>query len=360
MRYRVELGQAEQNYLSKAMDKVSRSFAVVVAHLEEPLSHYLATAYLIYRVVDNIEDCGRSARWQEQRFGELCRLLDEPALAPEVLASWQDHKWPALTSDELALMGVSGGAPLWRIYGNLPEDTRATLRQWVGEMVQGMQQLAAPDLAPVAVEHKGVRILKGEQDYNRYCYYVAGTVGHLGTELVIAHYGLDKGVAAKLRDSCEACGRGLQKTNIVKDFVKDRRNDICYLPGTWLGEVAYAPLRLAGAPAAWKKMVLADVVQELHQSLDHVLSLPRTARGYRMASLLCLLPALETIRLAAQCQDELFTPNHNVKISKMAMMKCIHTARSIWDDDRAIEKHCRGLEDAIGSELHLTSSVSLT
>jgi hypothetical protein len=34
--------------------------------------------------------------------------------------------------------------------------------------------------------------------------------------------------------------------------------------------------------------------------------------------------------------------------------------RSIWDDDRAIEKHCRGLEDAIGSELHLTSPVSLT
>jgi phytoene/squalene synthetase len=44
---------AQQQYLTAAMNNVSRSFALVVPCIEEPLRDYFATAYLLCRVVDN-------------------------------------------------------------------------------------------------------------------------------------------------------------------------------------------------------------------------------------------------------------------------------------------------------------------
>ena len=49
----------------------------------------------------------------------------------------------------------------------------------------------------------------------------AGTVGHLATELVILQYQLSDDVAQRSAHAAEACGRALQKTNIVKDFAED-------------------------------------------------------------------------------------------------------------------------------------------
>ena len=49
-------------------------------------------------------------------------------------------------------------------------------------------------------------------------------------------------VANRLRQTCEACGRGLQKTNIVKDFTKDLDRGISYLPLTWLQEADFRDL----------------------------------------------------------------------------------------------------------------------
>jgi phytoene/squalene synthetase len=46
----------QQAYLQEWMERASRSFAVVVVFLEQPLKEYLSIAYLICRVIDNIED----------------------------------------------------------------------------------------------------------------------------------------------------------------------------------------------------------------------------------------------------------------------------------------------------------------
>ena len=53
---------AEQAYLERQLSNVSRSFALVLPLVESPARHYLAAAYLLCRVVDNIEDCTRARR----------------------------------------------------------------------------------------------------------------------------------------------------------------------------------------------------------------------------------------------------------------------------------------------------------
>ena len=44
----------QRTYLTIAMGRVSRSFALVVPWLEDPLQNYVTTAYLLCRQLDNI------------------------------------------------------------------------------------------------------------------------------------------------------------------------------------------------------------------------------------------------------------------------------------------------------------------
>src|SRR5512134_148203 len=94
------LTSVQKNYLDIFLNKVSRSFAILIPFLEEPLNYFFATSYLLCRVVDNIEDCQQPAAWKKLRFAEFIQLLKDPTLAADVLALWQQQAWPGLTPDE--------------------------------------------------------------------------------------------------------------------------------------------------------------------------------------------------------------------------------------------------------------------
>jgi farnesyl-diphosphate farnesyltransferase len=338
-------------YLADQMKKVSRSFALVVAQLEEPLQEQLAAAYLICRVVDNIEDCDQPFDWQGQRFAEFETLLREPSLAPQILARWDEESWPGLTEDEAKLMGGHGGALLWQIYSTMPAQAQASISRWTKAMAQGMARFEDPAATPHLVQRQGVWVLADVADYNEYCYYVAGTVGHLATELAVAFYGLEQSSSRVLDEWCEACGRGLQKTNIVKDFAKDVRRGISYIPEAWLAAADHRPLSLEGAPAAWTAMVINDVLKELRQATEYVLALPYSAAGYRMASLLCLLPAYETLTQAAERRADLFTADHQVKISRLTMMGSIRRAKRLLRDNDGVQAFSNRSEQTVNELL---------
>jgi farnesyl-diphosphate farnesyltransferase len=347
----LKLTDAEKRYLDDMMSKVSRSFAIVVLSLEEPLNGYLATAYLICRVVDNIEDCTQPYPWKQQRFQEFHRLIEEPASAPQILADWSQESWPGLTQDELAMMGNVRGLMLWEIYAQIPERNRSSIRRWASEMADGMLRVENPEEHPLLEDRDGIRVLAAESDYNAYCFYVAGTVGHMATELVVVHYGLAEDVAARLTAACEACGRGLQKTNILKDFAKDLGRGISYLPYAWLREADCAPLSLAGAPVQWKKKVIDDVVRELRDATEYAVALPYEAAGYRTASLMSLLPAYQTLLLAAERHDILFTSEHHVKISRPTLAKCQWDAQAMRTDNEAVRRYSRRVAGEIAAAM---------
>ncbi len=190
-------------------------------------------------------------------------------------------------------------------------------------------------------------ILQEEADYDAYCYYVAGTVGSMASELVVRQYGLPTKIADALNLRAEACGRSLQKTNIIKDFAEDLARCICYLPDNWLSEAAYQPLALEGAARDWTARVFADVLRELRGATGYVLALPYHAAGYRRASLLCLLPAYHTLLLAARRHATLFTSEHQVKISKPTMARCLADSQSLQFDNDGIRRYSHRMESAI-------------
>ncbi len=345
------LTAVQQAYLADQMNKVSRSFALVAPAVEEPLNDYLAAAYLICRVVDNIEDCTMPFAWQQTRFAEFATLLQDPAQAHEILTLWEGESWPGLTKDEALMMSVSGGQMLWQIYAQIPPEPTASIARWALVMATGMEQVINPHLSDFFFSHDGVRLPIKEDDYDRYCYYVAGTVGHMITELAIGHYGLQGETAERLLINSEASGRALQKTNIVKDFAEDLQRGACFLPDEWLQEVNYTPLTLSGAPVTWKEKVLTNVLLEFENSVNYVLDLPLSAVGFRKASLLMMLPGYQTLLLAAKNHDRLFTPAHQIKISRRTMAKCMLDARLMAKNDDAILAYSRDIRIELSKAL---------
>ena len=103
------ISASQKKYLDANMNQVSRSFALVVPFLEAPLNHWIATAYLICRMIDNIEDCTRAVDWKAQRFDELHGMLEDPRQARSYLTAWEAQRWDGLTANETAMMGVAGG-----------------------------------------------------------------------------------------------------------------------------------------------------------------------------------------------------------------------------------------------------------
>ncbi len=327
------LSTQQVQYLNKALNRVARTFAILPPFIDAVLADIMSLAYLVCRVVDSIEDCYQPFQWKQQRFNEVRQLLITPSLAKEVLTHWTDLDWPGLNEDELALMQLDGGFELWEIYELIPQKFRSIIQYWVTEMAVGMENTINPVRTPHVVEVGDLSVLSEPKDYDEYCYYVAGTVGYLQTELIEAFYGFSSDIVDKLKKHCLAFGLGLQKTNIVKDFLEDFNRGICYLPNSWLAEIEHTPFDTDGAPIEWVKFVLSDVKNALDEAAEYIGAIPYQTVGIRQATLLCLLPAYKTILLAAEKSNLLFTQAHQIKISRKTLAGCFEDAQLLSQDN---------------------------
>ena len=352
------LTKTEKAYLSTYMNKVSRSFTLVAPQVESPLDDYLAVAYLICRVVDNIEDCTLSYQTKQTRFTEFISLLDNPEKAKQILTNWELVEWVGLSPDEVEMMTAENGLMLWQIYTQIPTKYRSSINKWASTMAYGMALVTNLDDDSFFTTKRQIRLPLTAVEYNRYCFYVAGTVGRMITELAITYYKISTEIGQHLLTYSEACGRALQKTNIVKDFAKDLARGDSFLPDEWMKEVDYTPFDLSNVPLWWKKRVLLDVLSELDDSVNYVLKLPKTAVGYRKAGLLMMLPAYQTLFLAAKRNETLFTPDHAVKISRTTMGKCLIQAQLMATNNDGIRAYSQDISQQIRNILGIRHEVS--
>lgn len=340
----------EKSYIQKTLIEVSRSFAVVIPCLEDGLKEDMAIAYLLCRVVDNIEDCNQEYSWQRKRFQEFRQCFLSESSSTQVLKSWQNFEWPGLTAQEACLMSFDGGRTLFQSFHKLSQTSKSLISEWCIQMANGMEEMVDPN--SVSFQRiSNTKVLKTEDDIFRYCYFVAGTVGQMGTQLAINHYGLQGSVAQKILDLSANCARALQMTNIVKDYLEDLQRGISYLPLSWHELNAFASLNLGEDQRVFLNHVINRVCHELTFSKEYITTLPRECSGLRMASLVCLLPALETIKLAAFKSDSIFTKSHTLKISKPVFQNCLKIAKNIVSDNKAIDRTAQESLNSIKSLL---------
>jgi farnesyl-diphosphate farnesyltransferase len=299
------------SYTRALLPRVSRTFALGVQLLPPHLELPVRLGYLLCRIADTIEDdLALGAVRKAQLLDDFVRCFDDSECAD---AYGRTTLELTANAEYLALVMATG--EVFSLYRRLDAATRAILRRWILVMVEGMRSFvfAYPD---------GIRIAD-VSEFRRYCYYVAGTVGHLLTDLWQQRsHAVDARVHARLAADCEAFGEALQVVNILKDVAWDaERENSIYVPFDVLAAAgsSHAGIldssRRTESRAALEPLI-AIAKHDIERGLRYIENIP--LRAWRVR-LFCILPILFAIATTREIErsEAMLIPSGGVKISRV-------------------------------------------
>jgi len=331
---------SDEVYQDHILPHVSRTFALTIPQLPLALRTAVTCAYLLCRIADTIED--------------------EPALSPPETLDF-------LQRFSAVLNGRGEAAPLAReIEQRLSDRTLATERDLVANMqrvIAVMSRLNGPQQSAIrrCVElmcrgmprFQFTASLKGlahSSDLDDYCYYVAGVVGEMLTELFCDYSPEISRHRAGLSAVAASFAQGLQMTNILKDVWEDRSRGACWLPqdvftrhGVDLALVSSEPFDPRFG-AGFRELV-GVAHAHLRNALDYTLLIPGKEYGIRRFCLWAIGLAVLTLRKINH--NPRFTAGAQVKVprSAVAMTRILTNVagRSDWMLRRLFALAARGL-----------------
>jgi farnesyl-diphosphate farnesyltransferase len=278
-------------FAREILPAVSRTFALSIRVLPGELGLAVLAAYLLCRIADTLEDEPTlPATEKAALLDEMQRCFDDADSADALPARVTE------LAGEPAHVRLTRHADLvFVLYRSLSPRTREHVKRWVGEMIGGMRKF-------VLLYPHGIRI-QSLEEYREYCYYVAGTVGYLLTDLWHEHApSIGERQYEVLRARCRAFAEALQTVNILKDVATDAEHEnSIYIPEQLLREhgSSHAEIldddRVPGTHAALATLVrLAQ--HDLEGARSYLLLIPRRAVAIRLFCVLPLLFAYATLR----------------------------------------------------------------
>jgi farnesyl-diphosphate farnesyltransferase len=302
----------DEVYQDHILPHVSRTFALTIPQLPPGLRTAVTCAYLLCRIADTIEDepglsPHETLAFLQRLSGVLAGQGDAKALAREIEQRLTDRT--LATERDL----VSNLERVLGVMSRLNETQRAAIRQCVELMCRGMPRFQ------FSASLKG---LARSSDMDEYCYYVAGVVGEMLTELFCDYSTEIARNRAALSARAASFAQGLQMTNILKDVWEDRSRGACWLPqdvfsrhGVDLGMVASEPFDPRFA-AGYRELI-GVAHAHLRNALDYTLLIPGSETGIRRFCLWAIGLAVLTLRKIEH--NPRFTAGVQVKVTRNAV-----------------------------------------
>ena len=209
--------------LDDLLQRTSRTFALAIPLLPEPLHNEVGLGYLLFRIADTLEDAERLNRDRRiEQLGRWIELLKAPSVeqAQELAAHWSENP-PSDNDDYNDLMRHTRD-----VVAALLEREPASQAILAKHVIRSAEGMAAT--LKRADEQGGFRLGTIDQ-LREYCYHVAGIVGEMLTELFRLRLPESEAAAALDNDS-RAFGEALQLVNILKDAPDDAHDGRVYLP----------------------------------------------------------------------------------------------------------------------------------
>ena len=336
----MESGASDEAYQDHILPHVSRTFALTIPQLPAALRTPVTTAYLLCRIADTIED--EPALPADETFGFLQRFAavvsgtgQAAPLAEELAGRLSGRTLPA--EHDL----VRHMERVVRVTASLDEPQRAAIQRCVEVMCYGMHHF----------QHAAsVRGLARSSDMDSYCYYVAGVVGEMLTELFCGYSPAIMRQHAALRDLAPSFAQGLQMTNILKDFWEDRSRGACWLPQEvfirhGLDLARLSPEHYDARFHAGVRELVGVAHAHLRNALAYTLLIPGEEAGIRRFCLWAVGLALLTLRKIRR--NPRFIAGEQVKVSHQAVLATrILTSvavRNDWILERLFEQAASGL-----------------
>jgi farnesyl-diphosphate farnesyltransferase len=321
-----------RRFCESILPEVSRTFALGIKALPGPLGQAVLDAYLLCRIADTVEDA--------------------PDVDPEVKSALFDDMLGAFADSAALSRFLSGVAELpgepahltltrhadlvFAHFAELPEPTRAVVIRWVTEMVEGMRKF-------VRLYPRGIRI-QTLDEYREYCYYVAGTVGYMLTDLWREHSpSIDARLYGMLREHSRAFGEALQTVNILKDVAVDvEKENSIYVPEQLLRAEGSSQARLlAPELLTANRRALGELIalawRDLDDARSYLLHIPRRAVTIRLFCVLPLLLAYATLRDLAG-STAMLRPGGSVKITRREVKSLLVTGAMVVFSNRLLHR----------------------
>jgi len=288
------------------LPKVSRSFALCIKILPEPLNDQMMLSYMVFRVIDTIEDSHASLRTKKALFKKVLSLLSKKNA---------DDKFAKAVSQ--ALLTKLDYTYEKELLEQLPALNRHLFSQ--------------PIAARKAIVHRGRIMANGMYEFqkkpietfadqDRYSYYVAGVVGHLFNDLFYINGVISLRLRRQLSRHAKQFGLALQKVNILRDIADDIAANRYYWPKKLLAKYGLKYSNICSAENREKALSvlreqIVDARKYINAAMQYILKLPKEALRVRM---FCLIPLFMAIESFVKCMDnsEVFDVGKKVKISR--------------------------------------------
>jgi len=265
----------DELYQRSILESVSRTFALTIPLLPNGLEKVVGNTYLLCRIVDTIEDatCVDPTTKQELSTLFIKTVLDHSLseqFVRECLIALINH--PNHNEKDL----IENIPRVLRVLQSCDEKQRHAVAKCVQIMSEGMSYFH------IRQNQIGLEDL---QEFEKYCYVVAGVVGEMLTTLFALHSpAFAKAISGK-ESLAIAFGQALQMTNILKDSPEDQLRGVSWKP-KGLGQTDL--------------LVIAH--QKLEDSLRYICCIPKSEPGIRQFCFLAFGLAVMTLKQIAQRQ----------------------------------------------------------
>ncbi|MBS1270085.1 MAG: All-trans-phytoene synthase [Gammaproteobacteria bacterium] len=298
-----------ENFQDAILVGVSRTFALTIPQLPVPLRRTVTNAYLLCRIADTIEDDPGVKPGEKEKFHN--RFIDILNGREDVRVFTRDleQNLSMKTSPQEREL-VRNTERVIQVTRGLDAATQAILSHRIVVMCRGMPAFQR------CPRREGLRNL-GAMD--QYCYYVAGVVGQMLTELFCDY---SKNIARfqdPLFDLSASFGQGLQMTNILKDIWEDCERGACWLPRDVFAAHGYNlselhPYFNREAFAIGLRDLVGVAHGHLRNALAYTVLIPAWESGIRRFCLWSLFLAVMTLQKISE--NPYFDASSQVKVSR--------------------------------------------
>lgn len=193
-------------------------------------------------------------------------------------------------------------------------------------------------------DYQDVETLDGLEDLaamNKYCYYVAGVVGEMLTELFCDYSDEIKANKGELMKLAVSFGQGLQMTNILKDIWDDRARGACWLPRDIFEREGFDIRELSENNKnedfqRGLEQLIAVARNHLNDALTYTLMIPPHEKGIRKFCLWALGMAILSLDKLNNHRD--FSKGDEVKITRRSVKATIASTSLLVSNDWALKK----------------------
>lgn len=232
------------------LKNVSRSFAFCIERLNNPFKNWVSLGYILCRLLDTVEDSPWAERDQQANAFEKFEsfILDLPEKGD--VDGWISSFPGTIVDAEKELLKES--LFFFTDLHQQPENVKTAMVRTVLDMKRGM--------AYWSKDGKGIRLNSAVQA-NQYCFFVAGIIGEMLSELFSFAEKTYQITDANLLSSIRF-GFFLQKINLLKDQMGDEPQGRFLVPN--------------------REEMRQSLLSDGQGAIDYLISLPVSRKDYRI------------------------------------------------------------------------------